>query len=202
MTSGFSKYKYLKSLHGKKFPSDLHYRILVTLLDYARRDGTGAYPGNARLASDCACHVETVKRSLRWLKARGYVTCVSRGVNGSGASVWQFPDSAEDCPDARTARPAKGSARASFGSDSKDTFDTVSAGFKGSAQVSPSVEEQGDGKNPSNRGRSTPDLAGEFREGGLDTCPFCYCMPLAGEEHVRGCRAALWKAHLTAPVGA
>lgn len=202
MASGFSKYKYLKSLHGKKFPSDLHYRILVTLLDYARRDGTGAYPGNARLASDCTCHVETVKRSLRWLKARGYVTCVSRGVNGAGASVWQFPDSAEDCQDARTTEPPKGSAHASFESGSKDTFDTVSAGFKGSTQVSPSMEEQGDGKNPSNRGPTAPGLAGEFREGGLVSCPFCHCWPLDGEDHQPGCRATVWKAHLTVPVGA
>lgn len=79
-------------MHGIEFPSDKYYRVLVTLLDYADQDGTRAHPGNDRLAEDCHCSADHIrKKILPWLKARGFITLTKQGRHRVGASEWSFP---------------------------------------------------------------------------------------------------------------
>ncbi|QZH68317.1 helix-turn-helix domain-containing protein [Mycolicibacterium farcinogenes] len=120
-TKGF-KFRYLKSLHGKKL-SDKHYRILVTLLDYAEGDGTNAHPGNEVLARDCNCHVQTVKTALAWLTAHGYIILVRRGRKNCGASVYRFPEDLQ------------GSRSDTLKDNLKVQSDTISAGVQGTTQT-------------------------------------------------------------------
>ncbi|WP_207553199.1 helix-turn-helix domain-containing protein [Mycolicibacterium conceptionense] len=120
-TKGF-KFRYLKSLHGKKL-SDKHYRILVTLLDYAEGDGTNAHPGNEVLARDCNCHVQTVKTALAWLTAHGYIILVKRGRKNCGASVYSFPEDLQ------------GSPNNTLKDNLKVQSDTISAGAQGTTQT-------------------------------------------------------------------
>ncbi|MEN4399600.1 helix-turn-helix domain-containing protein [Mycolicibacterium conceptionense] len=120
-TKGF-KFRYLKSLHGKKL-SDKHYRILVTLLDYAEGDGTNAHPGNEVLARDCNCHVQTVKTALAWLTAHGYIILVKRGRKNCGASVYRFPEDLQ------------GSRSDTLKDNLKVQSDTISAGVQGTTQT-------------------------------------------------------------------
>ncbi len=87
------KFNYLKSLHGIEFPSDKYYRVLVTLLDYADPDGTNAHPGNERLAADCQCSADHVrKKILPWLRTRGFIILSKQGRHRVGASEWRFPE--------------------------------------------------------------------------------------------------------------
>ncbi|WP_165589034.1 helix-turn-helix domain-containing protein [Mycolicibacterium conceptionense] len=120
-TKGF-KFRYLKSLHGKKL-SDKHYRILVTLLDYAEGDGTNAHPGNEVLARDCNCHVQTVKTALAWLTAHGYIILVKRGRKNCGASVYRFPEDLQ------------GSHSDTLKDNLKVQSGTISAGVQGTTQT-------------------------------------------------------------------
>ena len=133
----FRKYTYIKSLHGHAFPSDLYYRVLVTLLDYANKDGDQAHPGNDRLASDCRCHVESVKKIIRKLTKDGYIILVSQGRRQAGASVYRFPDEAPS----KEARglPCNENPKEVDGR-SREVAETVSAGSQGSARTSPSKE--------------------------------------------------------------
>jgi hypothetical protein len=102
----FSKFGYLKSLHGVKMPSDKHFRVIVALLDHADADGSSAYPGNQLLAQECCCSVDTVKRALRWAKANGLVILVRQGRRNAGASAWRFPQEGSRAPLYRNHRGA------------------------------------------------------------------------------------------------
>lgn len=87
------KFHYLKSLHRVKFPSPNYYRVLVTLLDHAKADGSGARPGNPLLAELCAVSEDTVERALTWLRKNGFITLTMRSRRTGQASVYSFPGS-------------------------------------------------------------------------------------------------------------
>ncbi|MFB1295792.1 helix-turn-helix domain-containing protein [Mycobacterium sp. pW049] len=123
----FSKFAYLKSLHGVQMQPN-YYRVLVTLLDYARADGTNAHPGNDRLAAACRCSADTVKRALMWAKDQGLIVMVKQGRNNAGATIWRFPQRGTDAP------LSKNRSSASV---------PVSPGSQGGTGAPPSEKEQG-----------------------------------------------------------
>lgn len=83
------KFAYLKSLHGKELTGG-QYRILVTLLDYAKGNGTGARPGIKQLATDCQLSERTVRRELAWLRDHEYIIEMLRGRKGF-TTEYRFP---------------------------------------------------------------------------------------------------------------
>ncbi|WP_142254616.1 helix-turn-helix domain-containing protein [Mycobacterium colombiense] len=77
-----------------------HYRVLVTLLDYAHSDGSMAHPGVALLARDCCMHVETVTQALRRLCEDGYIVKTYQGGHQRGASSYSFAPHPQPSPQA------------------------------------------------------------------------------------------------------
>lgn len=134
----FTKYAYLKSLHGKEV-KPTHYRVLVTLLDYANADGSRARPGVESLARDCCIHAETVKQALRWLRENGYIIETHRGRKHGGASCYSFPVTAQ------------GSLDTSLTANLREVKNGEIPASQGSPQASPPKEDQKlDASLPSN----------------------------------------------------
>ena len=129
MRLAFSKYQYLKSLHGRDI-KPAHYRVLVTLLDYANADGSNARPGNERLAADCCMHIETVKKAVRWLREHKYVEETHTGGKHLGASAYRFP-----------LRP-QGSLETSLTENVREVQNGETPASQGSPQTSPPKEYQ------------------------------------------------------------
>jgi hypothetical protein len=83
----FSKLDYLRDLRGAKMNPSA-YRVLVTVLTYARKDGDKAYPSVATLMDDCALSESTVKRALKYLYSAGWLRQEKRGRRGSDGVGW------------------------------------------------------------------------------------------------------------------
>jgi hypothetical protein len=113
----FSKFAYLKSLHGRKL-QPAHFRVLVTMLDYANGDGTKSRRSTRGLADDCVMHIETVKKSIRWLVAHGYVEQTHTGGYGRGASCYTI----------RPLPPEQGSPQASLSKEAKNDVSPANQG--------------------------------------------------------------------------
>jgi DNA-binding transcriptional MocR family regulator len=117
----FNKLKYLQLLRHASL-THAEYRVLVTLLTYASKDGSNAHPGYRRLAEECRMSNGTVSKAVKQLKAAGWLWETSRGTKGERgriAAVFElripthlspkkFPEgNAKQFPDSRTSSQYK-----------------------------------------------------------------------------------------------
>lgn len=89
-----SKFEWEKKLRGAAL-SDPEFRVLVILGTYADGQGRSAHPGRARLEADTGYSRNTVKKALRGLTAKGYLTLTAPGghqVFRNAANVYELLD--------------------------------------------------------------------------------------------------------------
>lgn len=82
----FSKLTYLKDLRGHEMSDGAH-RVLVAVFNYTNASGTGAHPGERRLADDTGKSERSVRTHLKWLTEHGYLVRVSRGHGNGGRGI-------------------------------------------------------------------------------------------------------------------
>lgn len=91
-SDSFSKLTYLQMLRRARL-THAQYRVLVTILTYADRDGVNAHPGFARLVEECQMSRSTVSKSIAFLKRAGWLWETSRGYpseGGQNASIFEL----------------------------------------------------------------------------------------------------------------
>lgn len=77
------KFDYMRRLVGSGLHST-HIHVAVAVWNHADEHGRKAWPGNARLVDETGLSESTVKRSLRELKAAGWLRQESRGSRVKG----------------------------------------------------------------------------------------------------------------------
>jgi len=106
--ASFDKFRFMEQLRGVTMrPHD--FRVLITLLTYADRYGSNAYPSISTLTADCQMNEKTVAGALQRLESMGLIVCRLRGGGRGRTTVWQIVDvPAELQPNSKTPRSAGG----------------------------------------------------------------------------------------------
>ncbi len=70
--------RWVTAIRGR-IPEARDVAVAHTLAGYANKDGSRAHPGQGRLARDLCSSERTIRRSLAWLSAAGWLTVTQRG---------------------------------------------------------------------------------------------------------------------------